>query len=506
MIFCKNCGQQNDDRAVFCVNCGRPLKQNVKKEQEHIQKNTLRKSQKTLWMLIGGIVILLVAICVLSIVLFGAKKDEVSADQSDWQSSEIQDPENSPEEEMEQFEEESEEGAKEDSEDLIEETEDSIEETDKDIPGDTKETEEAVTAEVSYATIEECSAICTSMSKLDDSRNADDDLLKSMAFTALQMEYAKGGNGDPQKLYTKLRADDESVFILDLFNDFACPGAREEIEEYHMWKITDSARLLKESAAKQFVKDFYGTDELDLSKISCFEDQGDGYWSFNAGDGDPWYEFVNDSIKENENFYLLEGACAYGDNGGDMHFVGYAKYLFKKNADSRLGVTLVYSEFDHQENANLAVSAEASSELAPQGKKTYDAAHLIDGDRNTCWVEGVSGTGEGETIELDLGKKQTVYGLIISNGYLESKYLYGINGKVSAVTVHAADGTVQQADLMTPEFDEGKESFETYESVETDNWINFDHPIYTDKIMITIDAAVAGSKYEDTCISEIKVY
>lgn len=40
----------------------------------------------------------------------------------------------------------------------------------------------------------------------------------------------------------------------------------------------------------------------------------------------------------------------------------------------------------------------------------------------------------------------------------------------------------------------------------TENWINFDHPVYTDKIMITIDDAVAGSKYEDTCISEIIVY
>lgn len=251
---------------------------------------------------------------------------------------------------------------------------------------------------------------------MDASRNADEDLLGSMAFTALQMEYAKGG------------------------------------------------------------------------------------------DGDPWYMFENYSIKENDDFYLLEGACSYGDNGGGRYFVGYAKYLFKKNTDSRLGVTLVYSEFDHQEDVNLAVSAEASSGLASQGKKTYDASHLVDGNRNTCWVEGVSGTGAGETIELNLGKEQIVYGLIICNGYLESKYLYGINGKVSAVTVRTADGTAKQADLVILEFDEVKEPFETYEREGTENWINFDHPVYTDKIMITIDDAVAGSKYEDTCISEIIVY
>lgn len=495
-MFCRNCGQQNDDRAMFCVNCGKPLKKEVKKEQGNTQQTAPKKTQKTLWMLIVGIVILFVVICVLCFVLIFAKKDEVSADQSDWQSSETQDSEDRPEEETEEVEEESAEVSEEES------TGEATEETIR----DGKKQEEPVAEEVSYATIEECAAICRNMSKLDASRNADEDLLSSMAFTALQMEYAKGGNGDPQKLYTKLRDDDDSVLLGDLFNHFALRNDIDGIEGYHMWKPTDSARLLKESAAKRFVKDFYGNDDLDLSKVSCFEDQGDGYWKSTAGDGDPWYMFENYSIKENDDFYLLEGACSYGDNGGGRYFVGYAKYLFKKNTDSRLGVTLVYSEFDHQEDVNLAVSAEASSELASQGKKTYDASHLVDGNRNTCWVEGVSGTGAGETIELNLGKEQIVYGLIICNGYLESKYLYGINGKVSAVTVRTADGTAKQADLVILEFDEVKEPFETYEREGTENWINFDHPVYTDKIMITIDDAVAGSKYEDTCISEIIVY
>ncbi len=34
----------------------------------------------------------------------------------------------------------------------------------------------------------------------------------------------------------------------------------------------------------------------------------------------------------------------------------------------------------------------------------------------------------------------------------------------------------------------------------------FDKPITTDHITITITGAVPGSKYEDTCISEISVY
>lgn len=476
-MFCRNCGQQNDEHALFCVSCGQPLKKEVQQGQGNMQQ----KSPKTLWMLIAGSVCLLAVICVLIFFLVFAKKEEASADQSSRQSSKTEDTENIVEAEEEPEE------ASEDS-------------TGKEIR-DTQEPEEVEAEEISYETIEECSEICRSMSKLDDSRSADDDLLNSMAFAALQMERVKDGNGTPQKLYSKLQEDDESVLLWNIFNDFAWKG---NVEEYHLWKDTDFDRLLKESAAKQLVKDFYGSVDLDLSKISCFEDAGDEYWRFTGGDGDPWYTFENYSIKENDDFYLLEGACSYGDNGGEHYFVGYAKYLFRKNTDSQLGVTLVYSEFDHQENGNLAVSAAASSELASQGGKTYYASCLIDGDVNTCWAEGASGTGAGETIELDLGKKQTVYGLIISNGYLESRYLYGVNGKVAVVTVSAADGTVQQAELWVPEFDEVKEPFETYDRPES--WINFDHPAYTDKIMITLDDAVAGSKYEDTCISEIRVY
>lgn len=490
-MFCRNCGQQNDDRALFCVKCGKPLEKEMQQEQGNVRQTASRKSRVTLWLLIAVIVILLTVIGALGIFLVSAKKDETSADQSVWQPLDTHDMEKSPKEEPEEIEEEP-----------VEDAEEAAEE----MPPDEREREETAPERVSYATIEECSAICRGMSQLDDSRRGDEDLLSQMAFTALQMEYAKRGNGDSQKLYTKLRVEDESVLLTDIFNGIAFGSDMEEIADYHMWRSTDSGRLLKESAARQFVKDFYGNEHVDLSVSSCLEDRGDGYWSFCGADGDPWYEFVNYSVKENEDFYLLEGACAYEDNGGDKYLVGYAKYLFKKKADSRLGVTLVYSEFDHQESVNLAESAVASSELAPQGKKSYHASHLIDDNMNTCWVEGVSGTGVGETIELDLGQKQTVYGVIICNGYQESKYLYGINGKVTSVTVSTADGTEKRADLMTPQFDETKESFSAYERAELENWLTFDGPVYTDKIRITIDAAVAGSKYKDTCISEIRVY
>ena len=43
-MFCKHCGEQNPDEAVFCKNCGARLKEEVKKttviEHEDINKNS----------------------------------------------------------------------------------------------------------------------------------------------------------------------------------------------------------------------------------------------------------------------------------------------------------------------------------------------------------------------------------------------------------------------------------------------------------------------------------
>ena len=38
------------------------------------------------------------------------------------------------------------------------------------------------------------------------------------------------------------------------------------------------------------------------------------------------------------------------------------------------------------------------------------------------------------------------------------------------------------------------------------HFITFDQPIMTDKLVITILDAVKGEKWEDTCISEIRVF
>ena len=95
MMFCRNCGLQNDDRASFCANCGKPLKEEVQKEPGDMQQPVPKKLRQMLWVLIGGVMGSLVAIGVLSIIVFMVKKGDSSVDQPELQSAETQVPGNS---------------------------------------------------------------------------------------------------------------------------------------------------------------------------------------------------------------------------------------------------------------------------------------------------------------------------------------------------------------------------------------------------------------------------
>ncbi len=494
-MYCKKCGQLNKDSARFCVKCGQSL--------ENLQQPVPQKKKNPLFMiavLVATVTFLLVLTCVILLIIIPEVKNRADSDSRNQEAWEYVTEENT--RDIQETEEITE-GIQD-----TEENRSGIQDTEEITEGkqDTASPESTSTSEQLYVTIEEGAEICRHMSKLKYTQNADKNLLSSMATAALQMERAKAGKGYSKKSYSNLQEDDQSILLVHILDGFATRQDITQLLDYDLYPSSGAKNLIRISAAEHLVKDFYGRENMDFSDFPYLEDQGDGFMMSYFGGGDPWYELGNYSVKENGDFYLLEGACFYGDNSGDMSFVGYAKYLFRKNEDSSLGVTLVYSEFDYETDVNLALSAEASSTLKPQEEKTYRASNLIDGNLNTCWVEGASGTGIGETITLYLGKKQTVYGLTILNGYLESKYLYGINGKVTQVSVSATDGTRIKADLMVPEFEEVKESFNTYEMCDLENWINFDEPVYTDTITVTIEGAEAGSKYEDTCISEIKVY
>ena len=116
---------------------------------------------------------------------------------------------------------------------------------------------------------------------------------------------------------------------------------------------------------------------------------------------------------------------------------------------------------------------------------------LIDQDTTTAWVEGVSGTGEGEFVCFELDGSYTINGIKIWNGYQKSEDLYYKNARPQKLEVEVSDGTSERLKLQ--------------DNVDGSQTFYFDGRI-TSYVKISILSTYKGSKYEDTVMSEIELF
>ncbi len=205
-------------------------------------------------------------------------------------------------------------------------------------------------------------------------------------------------------------------------------------------------------------------------------------------DEDEYYYYGDDRVSKEE----FDSHCVEGDEGSIYGSLSYLEIL------RELG--------ESDARALQIVSADATSELdvASKDNATYHATNLYDGDTKTAWVEGVDGDGVGESITLHLDGKHKIDGMLIYNGFLNTKRRYAINGKVSKVNVDYGNGYTQSANLIEVYMPEEETEIDEYRIVPT--LIIPDEPVETDTIRITITEATPGSKYHDTAVSEIELY
>ncbi len=132
----------------------------------------------------------------------------------------------------------------------------------------------------------------------------------------------------------------------------------------------------------------------------------------------------------------------------------------------------------------------ASSQLNSQSGNSYSAGNLFDAEMKTAWVEGVKGSGVGETLLLKLDEPKTISALEFVNGYNKSKNVFAKNSRVSDLDILTSTGTnfrLQLKDKM------GWQRF------------NLATPEEIEWIQITISKAKKGSKYLDTALSEFRL-
>lgn len=170
-------------------------------------------------------------------------------------------------------------------------------------------------------------------------------------------------------------------------------------------------------------------------------------------------------------------------------FEGYFKAVLEKKSSSIYGYTLVSVEIieENQKMANL--KATASCELQ-ESTITHAADNLNDGNLATAWVESKKGLGIGEWVKLSTvsGNKINISAVEIFNGYHKSDAHLWDNGQVHQVLIECENGYQQKVNYVSDS-----------------DVIVLDNTVKTSWIKFTILNARAGEKYEDVCISEIRL-
>jgi len=139
--------------------------------------------------------------------------------------------------------------------------------------------------------------------------------------------------------------------------------------------------------------------------------------------------------------------------------------------------------------------AEASSILSAQlgghPKDFFGPRKAIDNDWTTCWAEGVAGIGAGEWIKVVWLTKEVPAYVAVLPGWAKSKARWENNPRLREIEIILSDGVRQVA------------AFEDHMQMQFVK-LTSDQPAEWAKLVIR--AVYPGKKFEDTSISEIKVF
>ena len=126
-----------------------------------------------------------------------------------------------------------------------------------------------------------------------------------------------------------------------------------------------------------------------------------------------------------------------------------------------------------------------------EGNYVHSAKLTIDGNTGSCWSEGVKGLGIGENIEIHFNGNYTVNGMNIWIGHQKSQDLFYQNARPTALRVVGSDGSNEIYNL---------------EDKLGPQRVAFKTPIIANKVKLIVERVAPGSKYEDTCISEVEFF
>lgn len=148
------------------------------------------------------------------------------------------------------------------------------------------------------------------------------------------------------------------------------------------------------------------------------------------------------------------------------------------------------------------ITPEGSALSASSTLEGYPASQLVDRKLDTCWAEGVSGHGGGESFSANLGAEMWLVEIQIVPGYLKFD-------SANSVDRWYSNGRVTRAKLV---FSDGSESKAFDLDPDSKDWqiVKLPKAVKTSSVKVAIlgtAAATTGTDHdaEDTSVSEIKL-
>jgi len=139
-----------------------------------------------------------------------------------------------------------------------------------------------------------------------------------------------------------------------------------------------------------------------------------------------------------------------------------------------------------------------SSSSTHKPRLKYHDIKVCDGEKETSWVEGKKGSGIGEYIIIETRVNEKLNAIGIMNGYNKNAYLYFANNRIAALKIYINGKYFKRAKLQ--------DYFSTQSDMNPRAFQYIDLSSYKEKIKkikLVIDKVYKGSKFDDTCISEI---
>ncbi len=137
-----------------------------------------------------------------------------------------------------------------------------------------------------------------------------------------------------------------------------------------------------------------------------------------------------------------------------------------------------------------APAASSSSVLKATTTSNFRAPNLFDDDLTTAWIEGEDGPGSGEWVRFEFSEPVVLDHLEIANGYQKDDDRFLSNARVKSLEVQYSNGATQLVELL-----------DTKEL----QYVTTTHRA-TEWIKLTIVSVYPDYEWEDTALSEVRVY